>query len=58
MPSTRWFRGDLAFGDQFLTPESVVSRGDGDVFLHGIKVGFLFEFVPELLTAAFEEFDV
>ena len=48
----------LRIGTSFFTPESVASRGNGHALLHGIKVGFLFEFVPEFLTAGFEEFDV
>ena len=58
MPSTRRFRGDLVDGDEFLAPESVAGGGDGDAFLHGIKVGFLFEFIAEFSASGFEEFDV
>jgi len=50
--------GDGVERDEFLAPESVACGGDGDAFLHGVKVGFLFEFFSELLTACFEEFDI
>ena len=58
MPSLWRFGSDLVLGDEFLAPESVAGGGDGDAFLHGIKVGFLFEFIPEFSASSFEEFDV
>ena len=58
MPAARRFRSDLVGGDEFLAPESVAGGGDGDAFLHGIKVSFLFEFFAEFSASGFEEFDV
>ena len=52
MTSMSRLRGNLAFGDQFLTPESVASGDDGQTLLHGIKIFVLFESVPELLTTS------
>ena len=50
--------GDSVGRDEFLAPESVAGGGDGDAFLHGVEVSFLFEFLSELLAACFEEFDI
>ena len=58
MPSSRWPGGNGVGRDEFLAPESVAGGGDGDAFLHGVEVGFLFEFLLKLLTACFEEFDI
>ena len=58
MPTLWRLRGDLVGGDEFLAPESVAGGGDGDAFLHGIKVGFLFEFIAEFSASCFEEFHV
>ena len=58
MPAARRFGSDLVGGDEFLPPESVAGGGDGDAFLHGIEVSFLFEFFAEFYASSFEEFDV
>ena len=58
MPSARWFRGNLAFGNEFLAPESVAGGSDGDAFLHGVKVRLLFELFAEFSAPSFEEFHV
>ena len=58
MPSARWFRGDFAFGNEFLAPESVAGGGDGDAFFHGVKVRLLFEFLAEFLAPGFQQFHV
>ena len=46
------------FGNEFLAPESVAGRGDGDAFFHGVKVRLLFEFLAEFSASCFEEFHV
>jgi len=45
-------------GTIFFAPESVAGRGDGDAFLEVVKVGFLFEFLAELLVSLFQQFYV
>ena len=58
MPSARWFRGNLTFGNEFLAPESVAGGSDSDAFLHGVKVRLLFEFFAEFSAPGFQQFHV
>ena len=58
VPSARGFRGNLVLGDEFLAPESVTGRSDGDAFFHGVKLGLLTEFLAEFPTPRFQQFDV
>ena len=58
VPSTRGFRGDLVLGHEFLAPESVTGRDDGDAFFHGVKLGLLAELVSEFPTTCFQQFHV
>ena len=57
-PSARWFRGNLAFGNEFLAPESVAGGSDGDAFFQGVKVRLLFEFLAEFSAPGFQQFHV
>ena len=56
MPSARWFRGNLAFGNKFLAPELVAGGSDGDAFFHGVKVRLLSEFLAEFSAPGFQQF--